>query len=136
MGVVGFHFTKMLAEKKKAVTGKVNISNNIKVVDVKEAKLSFGKTKQKGLEFTFSFTSVYEPEMGNIEITGYVVYMEGEEKVNAVLSSWKDNKKVPPDVLADIYNYVLSKCNIQALILSRDMQLPPPIPLPKVQKEK
>ena len=134
MGIVGFGFSKMVVEKNKNATGKVNISNNISVTEVKEAKLSFGKTKQKGLEFTFKFTSKYEPKIGTIEMIGFVIDMEKEETVNSVLESWNKDKKVPKEVLANVYNHVLNKCNIQALILSRDIQLPPPIPLPKVKK--
>ena len=36
------------------------------------------------------------------------------------------------EVMAQVINSVLTKSNIQALILSRDVNLPPPIPMPKV----
>jgi hypothetical protein len=135
MGIVGFSFTKMGAEKTKSAQGKVNIQNNVSVTDVKEAKLAFGSSKQSGLEFAFKFTSTYEPALGKIELEGVVVDMEKEDKVKEVLAAWKKDKKVPKEILTGIYNNILNKCNIQALILSRDMQLPPPIPLPKVSTD-
>jgi hypothetical protein len=132
MTVIGFSFTKMLAEKKESTKGKVNISNNVSVTDVKDSKITLGTAKQPGLEFVFQFNSKFEPDLGTIELLGNVIYMEKAEKVKEILDSWKKDKKIPPDVLSDIYNTVLAKCNIEALILSRDINLPPPIPLPKV----
>ena len=35
--------------------------------------------------------------------------------------------------MTTLLNALLAKCNVQALILSQDVNLPPPIPLPKVQ---
>jgi hypothetical protein len=37
--------------------------------------------------------------------------------------------------MENILNSILTKCNIQALILSQDVNLPSPIPLPKVRQE-
>jgi hypothetical protein len=35
--------------------------------------------------------------------------------------------------MVPVLNSILAKCNIQAIILTREVNLPPPIPLPKVQ---
>ena len=45
------------------------------------------------------------------------------------------SKKVPKDVMTAILNTVLTKCNIEALILSQKVNLPAPIPLPAVKQE-
>jgi len=37
--------------------------------------------------------------------------------------------------MSEILNIILTRCNIQALILARDINLPSPIPLPKVKVE-
>ena len=43
-------------------------------------------------------------------------------------------QKLPRVAISPILlNSILNKCNVQALILSQDINLPPPIPLPKVQ---
>jgi len=43
------------------------------------------------------------------------------------------DKKLPKEIMAGLLNTKLTKCNIQALILSQEINLPAPIPLPKVQ---
>ncbi len=59
--------------------------------------------------------------------------MAEDKQVKEILKSWSKDKKISKDIMSNILNNVLVKCNIQALILSQYMNLPPPIPLPKVQ---
>ncbi len=131
--IVGFNFTKMSAERDEGIKGKININNNVSIKDVEEKNLALGKEKQNALKFTFEFTSKYEPKLGSILLGGDVLYMADQKKAKEILDSWKKDKKIPKDVMTAILNTILSKCNIQALIISRDINLPPPIPLPKVE---
>ena len=133
MTVVSFNFTKIEAEKKELVKGKININNNVTIEKVEEKDLSLGNQKQKVLNFTFEFTSKYDPDAGNIRLIGSVLYMEEAKKVKEILDGWKKDKKLPKDIMTRILNVVLNKSNVQALILSEHVGLPPPIPLPKVQ---
>ncbi|MFH0875494.1 MAG: hypothetical protein V1859_06135 [archaeon] len=135
MAIVGFDITKIHAEKNKAAVGKIDIANNLSIIDIKEAKLNLGTEKKSGLEFNFLYASRYNPEIGIIEIHGKVIYMEKEDKVKEVLDSWKKDKKIKKDIVSAVYNSILSRCNVQAIILSREVALPAPIPLPKVSSQ-
>ncbi len=132
MAVVGFNFSKILVEKKLTAEGKINISNNVAIKDVESADFSLGKAKQDGLRFTFEFTSKYDPNYAEMLFTGEVLFLESEKAVKDILAEWKKKKTLPADVMAEVLNSVLNRCNIQALILARDVNLPSPIPLPKV----
>jgi len=132
--IIGFNFTKISVEKKPATaSGKINISNNISITDVKEKEISLGKAKQKTLLFTFKFNSKYEPAIGDIEILGNITYVSDQTKITEIMNNWKKDKKLPKEVMTQVIGAALNKSNIQALILSRDINLPPPIPLPKVK---
>jgi len=133
MTVVSFNFSKIEAEKKEVGKGNVNINNNVTIENVEEKDLSLGSQKQKVLNFTFKFTSKYDPDIGNINLSGNVLYMEDSKKVKEILDEWKKNKKLPKDIMTKILNVVLNKSNVEALVLSDHVNLPPPIPLPKVQ---
>lgn len=133
MTIVSFNFTKLEAEKKEAEKGKVNIKNNVTINEVQEKDLSLGNQKQKVISFTFEFTSTYEPNIGSIRLVGDVYYMDDSKKVKEILDDWKKDKRLPKELMTRILNVVLNKSNIQALILSEHVNLPPPIPLPKVQ---
>ena len=133
MTIVGFNFTKLEAEKKEGVKGKINISNNVSINKVGEKSLSITDEKQKVLAFTFEFTSKYDPDLGSIKITGDVLNMDSPAKAKEILDGWKKDKRLPKEIMTDVLNTVLTKCNIQALILSEQVNLPPPIQLPKIQ---
>ncbi|MFH1589363.1 MAG: hypothetical protein ABIB43_02230, partial [archaeon] len=122
----------MTAEKTKAVTGKINISNNVSIKKVVESKFGLD-SKKKALKFSFVYTSKYEPSIGLIELEGDTVYLFDETTAKKVLNDWKKTKKVPTDVMRNLMGHVLAKSNVQAVVLSRDIQLPPPIPMPKIK---
>ena len=133
MTIVGFNFTKIDAEKKESVKGKININNNVSIKEVEEKDLSLGNQKQKVLSFTFEFISKYDPDIGSIRLIGDVLFMDDAKKAKETLDGWKKDKRLPKEIMTGILNAILNKCNVQALILSEQINLPPPIPLPKVQ---
>ena len=132
--IVGFGSTKLSVEKKESAKGKIDINNNVTIKDIQEDNFSLGKDKQQNvLRFIFEFTSKYEPNIGNILFEGELLYLEEPKKAKEIFTGWKKDKKVPKDLMAGLLNTILTKCNVQALILSQEVNLPPPIPLPKVQ---
>ena len=131
--IVGFGFTKLSAERKEAAKGKIDINNNVTIKNVEEADISFGDNKQNVIKFIFEFTSKYEPSVGTILFEGELLYMEDPKKTKEILTSWKKDKKIPKELMGGLLNTILTKCNVQALILSQEINLPSPIPLPKVQ---
>jgi len=133
MTIVSFSFSRIEAEKKTAGKGKININNNVTIDSVEEKDLSLGNQKQKVLNFAFQFTSTYGPDVGSIKLNGNVLYTEDAKKVKEILDDWKKDKKLPKEIMTKVLNVVLNKSNVQALILSDHVNLPPPIPLPKVQ---
>jgi len=132
MTIIGFNFTKIEAEKKELIKGKININNNVSIKNVEEKKMSLSGDKQKVLSFTFEFIAKYDPNVGSISFKGNVLLMEDSKKVKDLLDEWKKDKKLPKEVMPNILNTIMNKCNIQALILSEQINLPPPIPMPKL----
>ncbi len=130
--IVGFNFNKISVDKKTAPVGKIDISNNVSITNVEEQDFNVGKAKQSGLKISFEFTSKYEPKIAEMLFTGELLYM-GDTKKNAdVVKEWKKSKKLGPEMTTDVINTLLAKCHTQALIMSRDVNLPAPIVLPKV----
>jgi osmotically-inducible protein OsmY len=134
MTVIGFSFTKMLIEKSAPVKGKISINNNVGIKNLEETKLNINSDR-RALKLDFEFSSTYEPDIGKILLTGEVIYLAEKSKAEDAVKNWKKNKKIEKEMMTKVLNNVLAKCNIQALILSKDMNLPPPIPLPKVDEK-
>ncbi len=132
MTIVGFNFNSIEVKREGAAKGKVSVSNNVAIKEVEETKFPIGKDKQSALKFSFEFSSKYEPKIGNVTLGGSLLFIAENDKVKSVLDGWKKDKSVSADVMKGILNTILAKGNILALILSQEVSLPPPIPLPKV----
>lgn len=137
MTIIGFNFLKFEAAKIQAApSGNVNVSNNVTIKEVKAFEIELGQSKQEGLRFIFEFTTNYEPKVGTLLMEGEVLFMESVEKINAIKELWEKDKKVDPNVMPVLLNQILTKCNLQALVITKDLNMLPPIPLPKVQVKK
>lgn len=134
MAIVGLNITKIDAQRKEAKAGKVSVNNNVSITGVEPKDLSLGSSKQKGLRFDFEFKCEYEPGVGKINLEGNVMFLTDADKVKAVKESWDKNKNVPADVMEPILNAALNRCNIETIKLSQDINLPSPIPMPRLQK--
>jgi len=132
MTIVKINLYKVHAERNlDAKVGQVKINNNVSIKNVEE--LSFAADGKKGLKFTFSFNCTYEPELGKIDVEGQVLFIEDAKKVDEIKASWDKNKRIPMDIMERIINASLHKGNIQAIKVSEEVDLPSPLPLPKVK---
>jgi len=135
MPIVGFNFNQINAEKSNKITGKLNIKNDLSIKDIEQEKIALEKSEEV-LKFNFEYVINYEPNIGKIAITGNVLYMDEPKKVKETLDTWKKEKKLSKELAPRILNTILSKCNIKALILSQDINLPPHIKMPFVKSSK
>jgi hypothetical protein len=76
----------------------------------------------------FRFTANYSG-LGLIKIEGSMVY-EGDAK--GLANQWKAKNNLPNEIASEIHSTVMTNCIPEAMLLARDIRLPPPIPLPKV----
>lgn len=135
MTVVGLTFHKIVAERGAGDKGQIKISNNVIIDDVTQSNITLGSQSQDGLKFSFVYKSAYDPDFGSIELSGTLVFLEEPKKTKEILAGWTKDKVLPPEVMKNTMNAILGRCNIQALLLSKEINLPPPVPLPKVNIE-
>lgn len=135
MPVIGFNIDKIDAEKTNKISGNVEIKNNLGITGVEQEKLALGKSEEV-LKFNFEYLITYEPKIGKLGINGSVLYMEDPKKIKELISSWEKDKKIPNSVMPAIFNTILAKCNVKALNLSQEINLPPHIRLPIVKPSK
>lgn len=135
MPIVGFNLKKINVEREGVAKTQIKVNNNVQIKDVKETKLKIGTDKQKTLEIDFVFTSSYEPKLGKIELEGNILVLEGIKAVKEMEKEWKKSKKLPGNYIEMIMNSILNRCSIEAIILSREVNLPTPFPLPKVRQK-
>ena len=145
MAVLGFNLNKINVEKNKPIEGPVEVSNNVNIKDIIETSLSIGTESQQALRFEFFFSSDYKLStesqqevvlVASIKLEGDILYLEEKGKAKEILEDWKNQKRIKKELMSVILNNILSKCNVQALILSQEVNLPSPFPLPKVTLDK
>jgi len=133
MAIVGFNFTRINAEKTGDISGKISINNNILITDAKEVDVSLGDSDNNGLLLKFKYVCQYEPKVGQITLEGDVIALEKADVVKKCVDSWKKDKKIDAALSAQVLSHVLNKSTVESIVLTRDLGLPAPIPMPKIQ---
>jgi hypothetical protein len=137
MPIISVNFSKISVERKdSAAGGSISINNNVALKNVERMDLSAGATKQEGLKFRFELSAKYEPKFAEITILGDVIYLDASAKIKQIIDGWSKSKNVPKEVFEQVMNAALTKANIQALIISQIVNLPPPVQLPKLHVKK
>lgn len=126
--IVGFNFNKINIERRNLPIGKIKVSPNIDIKEVKEHTLPL-KGNKKALNVNFEFSVKYEPNIADIMLNGDVLYMNDNKSVETAYNIWKKNKKLPEDISLEIVNYILIRCNVKALELSDELNLPSHLPI-------
>jgi len=131
MTIIGFAFTKIYAEQKKPSKGNIKISNNIKIEGLEKTNLIFDD-KRVALKALFTYKVTYQPAVGSIELQGDILFLQETKQAEALIKEWNNKKALPKKLSASLITHILQKCHVQALILTKDINIPPPIPLPRV----
>ncbi len=130
MNIVGFHFTKISAERKRTAVGQININNNVSIKDITEAKIGVGD--RGAIRVSFLFSSKYGADFAALTLEGDIVLLADASKTKSIIDDWAKSKKLDQQLAQVAMSALLDRCNIQALLIARDLGLPSPVPLPKV----
>ena len=137
MQIIGFHFTKINAEKLDSTKDTI-INTHIDFTDLDKDKMELFKD-QDILQVLFNYSITYTPKEdkkatppGSIALSGKVIISADKEESKEVFKFWK-KKELPPSFQVPVYNLILRKCSLKAANLQEDIDLPLTLPLPKVQ---
>jgi len=134
MAIVGFSFSKFDCKRNVATgnVGSIEINHNISIEEVSKTKLNVGVSKEEVLKIDFSFKVVYSEGLGELKIFGDVIFADVKDIVNETFKTWTADKKLNSVVNEEVLRFVYSKASIKALELADSLNLPSPIPLPKL----
>ncbi len=127
--ILNIMIDNMSCEKKKQPFGPIQISSNNQITGISKTKMMDGS---EGIAVSFKYTTRYkgkDEDIGKIDILGKVFY-NGENFEN-IADMWEKDKKMDPAESVNIINIILSEASVTAVIISNQMRLPPPIPLPR-----
>ncbi|MCZ2808317.1 MAG: hypothetical protein O2V44_03075 [Candidatus Bathyarchaeota archaeon] len=99
----------------------VQIATNLNVVGI-------NKKGEDLLEVPFVFTINYTPGVAQISLKGKSHVKGSKDELQKILKDHKEKKPPPPIILQSISNVVF----LESVIICRSLNIPPPIPLPKI----
>ena len=128
MPVIAFNVDRILAEKNSQIIKNIKVENNMRINNI-----SLVPKRDNILKFDFEFTTEYKPDIGNMKINGNLIFRDEGKKIKEILDIWRKSKKLDKDIMTSITNFILIKCNVRALGLAEQVNLPPHIQLPMIQ---
>ena len=103
----------------------IQISTNINIV-------SMEKKSDGGLEVPFVLTINYNPSLAQISLKGSAYATGDKSEIDNVVKQYEEKKPPPPIIVQSISNVVF----IESVLISRTLNIPPPIPLPQIPEAK
>jgi hypothetical protein len=103
----------------------IQISTNINMVSV-------DKKADGSLEVPFVFTINYNPSIAQISLKGNAYVSGDKSEIDKVLKDYEEKKPPPQLIVQSISNVVF----IESVLISRTLNIPPPIPLPQIPEAK
>jgi hypothetical protein len=90
------------------------------------------KKPDESLEVPFVLTISYNPSVAQINLRGtaYVVGEKGE--IDKVYREYEEKKPPPPIIVQSVSNVAF----IESILISRTLNVPPPVPLPQIPESK
>lgn len=119
LSIKGIEARRFLKEGEKVP--EIGIKNNSSIINIEK--------KDGELAIDFVFTSIYNPSIASIKIDGTLFY-QGDD-VDEIYDDWTSKRSMRP---THIQNFIIEKGLMEAVILAKELNVVPPIPLPRIQE--
>jgi len=103
----------------------VQINTNLNLVDVE-------RKAEDTLEVPFVLTVSYSPPIAQMNLKGRAHVTGSKDEIDRIYLDYKEKRPPPAILVQSISNVVL----VESVILSRTLNVPPPIPLPQIPQAK
>ncbi len=101
----------------------IRIDQNLSILDVRR--------ESEFYRIFYKFISTFST-LGNITIEGSILYSGADD----IELRWKKDKNLPDSAAAEIQGAIFTSSIVETIMIARDLRLPPPIPMPNIQKKK
>ena len=103
----------------------IQINTNINLVGME-------KKPDGSLDVPFVLTINYNPSIAQISLKGSAYVSGDKNEIDEMLKDYEKKKPPPPLIVQSISNVVF----IESVLISRTLNIPPPIPLPQIPENK
>jgi hypothetical protein len=127
MTVLNLKINKLSGERRDRNVQSIEVRANSTIVSMKKDK---DKRIGEYLHVNFKYVVEYAPDIGEIQIEGFLWYQH--PKLDSVVIDLKDKIELKNEAIKEISNSVIQDSIVEALEMSRKLQLPAPLQLPTV----
>jgi len=103
----------------------IQINTNLNLVGME-------KKSEDSLEVPFVLTISYNPSIAQISLKGRAYVAGDKSEIERVYKEYEEKKPPPQIITQSISNVVF----IESVVISRTLNIPPPIPLPQIPEAK
>lgn len=103
----------------------IQINTNLNLVGME-------KKSEDSLEVPFVLTINYNPSIAQINLKGKAYVLGDKNEVEKIYKEYEEKKPPPPVIVQSISNVAF----IESILISRTLNIPPPIPLPQIPQAK
>lgn len=130
MSVVNFRVKKLSGERtemEKKDISTIDVSSNFMILSIKK-----GKDDRIGeyLLVNFRFNVRYKPDLGKIDLDGFLWYTDPNLK--KIVTEKEGKIELKSDAVREISNAILRDSILESVYIARTLGLPIPVNLPKV----
>lgn len=101
-------------------------------IDHNSTVMRVSKVSEQTASAEFRFTANYSG-MGYIRIEGSIL-LKGD--TDTLVDTWDSSGSMPDQIANMVHNAIVSNCIPTALLIARDIRLPPPFPMPRINVQK
>ncbi len=105
-------------------------------IDLKITKISNMKDQPGLASVKFSYLVSYTPNTASLKLEGEALITDEPDKIDKMVKSWKQNKKLDEETGAALLNAVNPYVSYNSLLILRVFNLPPHIAPPPIQVTK
>jgi len=99
----------------------IQIATNLNLVGI-------NKKHESELEVPFVFSINYNPTIAQISVKGKALVRGTNDELKPILDGYTEKKPPPPMIVQAVSNVAF----LESILISRILNIPPPIPLPQV----
>ena len=103
----------------------IQINTNLNLVGME-------KKPDDSLEVPFVLTMNYNPSVAQLSLKGKAFVAGDKGELEKVYKDYEEKKPPPPIIVQSISNVVF----VESVVISRTLNIPPPIPLPQIPEAK